>query len=519
MKQIEHVVVVMMENRSLDNLLGWLYEKEGNVPPHNLPPKVPPTYEGLVKGRDFNQRDPHSPPVYATHPPKPCPACPKPLQAPTPDPHEEFEYVTEQLYGTRTTPASGTPAPMSGFLANYATVNGIPSDSVNQIMEGFGPEEAGVINGLARSFAVCDHWYASMPTQTWPNRGFVHTGSSDGHLNNDHLELYDIPTIFNVLEDHRKSWGVFSDAILWPSLTEAQFPRLWAHGDHFHKIRKFKKLCRAGLAAGEEAKLPAYSFLEPRFQPDLGWTGIKYPNDYHPPHNVRRGERFLAEVYEAVRSSPYRDKIMLVVTFDEHGGCYDHVPPPWGAAAPEPHSKTRTGDFHYDRFGVRVPAIVISSYVRPGTVFRAEEGAVPYDHTSILATLRDHLGLDGNSQTPFLPSPRIAAAPTLDRVLTLTEADKNTLWPKIKSKGWIWFGDRSIFTPLSELQKGILAHGLRRSRRSGNLQEFTDRAETSTKYWHAWLQLAWNVAPHHFTNKLRGKKQAPPTMRKPEGSV
>lgn len=510
----------MMENRSLDNLLGWLYEKEGNVPPHNLPPKNPPTYEGLIPGRYFNRLDPTSPPVYATHPPTPCRTCPKPLQAPTPDPHEEFEFVTKQLYGQSALPSPGMPAPMDGFLANYATVEiekggRIPADSVNQIMQGFGPEDAGVINGLARSFAVCDHWYASMPTQTWPNRGFVHTGSSDGHLNNDHLELYNIPTIFNVLEDHGKSWGVFSDAILLPSLTEAQFPKLWPHLGHFHDIGKFKKRCKAGLNAGAEDKLPAYSFLEPRFQPDLGWTGIKYPNDYHPPHNVRRGERFLAEVYEAVRSSPYRDKIMLVVTFDEHGGCYDHVSPPHGAAAPQPYPKTRTGDFPYDRFGVRVPAIVISSYVRPGTVFRADDGAVPYDHTSILATLRDHLGLAGNPQKPFLPSPRIAAAPTLARVLTLTEDGKTADWPKIKSKGWLGWGDRSVFTPLSELQKGILAHGLRRARRRVDLGPFTEQARPSTNYLHVWGHLLWNIAPIHIANKLRGKKLVPQAAPKP----
>ena len=498
----------MMENRSLDNLLGWLYEQEGNVPPHNLPPKNPPAYEGLSKDKHFNQLHPgesKSPPVYATHPPKPCSACPKPLQSPTPDPHEEFGFVVNQLYGTDTAPAHGAPAPMNGFLASYATVKDLPADSANQIMEGFGPEEAGVINGLARAFAVCDHWHASMPTQTWPNRGFVHTGSSDGHLNNDHLELYDIPTIFNVLEEHGKSWGVFSDAILWPSLTDAQLPKLWPHIDHFEKTRHFKKRCRAGLNAAAEDKLPAYSFLEPRFQPDLGWTGIKYPNDYHPPHNIRRGERFLAEVYEAVRSSPYRDKIMLVVTFDEHGGCYDHVSPPWGAAAPLPGPTTRTGGFNYDRFGVRVPAIVISSYVRPGTVFRADDGAVPYDHTSILATLRDHLGLAGNPQKPFLPSPRIAAAPTLDRVLTLTESEKNTEWPEIKSKGWVGWGDRSLFTPLSELQKGILAHGLRRAQRRTDLGEFTEKARASKSYLHALGHLVWDVAPLHRWNKLRGK--------------
>ena len=108
--------------------------------------------------------------------------------------------------------------------------------------------------------------------------------------------------------------------------------------------------------------------------PEPGLFKIDYPEDYHPPHNVCRGEQFLAQIYEAIRSSPYRNEILLVITYDEHGGCYDHVPPPANAAPPEPEPVSRDGRFHFDRFGVRVPAIVVSSYVRAGTVFRAPQG-------------------------------------------------------------------------------------------------------------------------------------------------
>lgn len=196
-------------------------------------------------------------------------------------------------------------------------------------MQTFGPTDANVLNDLAQNFAVCDHWYASVPSQTWPNRAFVHTGSSDGHLNNDNYELYDIPTIFNVLESQGKTWGVFHDTTLIPSLTLTQFfPRLTLHDGCFHKYDIFKQMCGVAATAAPAQKLPQYSFVEPRFTPELGLFAIDYPADYHPPHNICRGEQFLADVYQAVKNSPYRDKILLVITFDEHGGCYDHVPPP-----------------------------------------------------------------------------------------------------------------------------------------------------------------------------------------------
>jgi phospholipase C len=284
----------------------------------------------------------------------------------------------------------------------------------------------------------------------------VHTGSSDGHINNDNYELYDIPTIFNVLEARNISWGVFADRTLVPSL----LPQVAPYSGHFYRFSNFPGLCAANDNADPASKLPAYSFIEPRFVPEAGFLKIDYPSDYHPPHNVCRGDMFLAEVYQAVRTSPYRDKILLIITFDEHGGCYDHVPPPTGATAPLPGNVSRDGTFHFDRFGVRVPAIVISSYVRPGTVFRAP-GATPYDHTSILATLRDWLDLAGDPAHPFLPSPRITAAPTLQQVLTEDDNSRIQDWPVITAQCQIQGDDESLATPLNDVQKSIIASAMR----------------------------------------------------------
>ena len=457
LENVDYVVVVMMENRSFDNLLGWLYSDVGNRPPLNIPAQDPTTFEGLSEEKYWNcLQAPNSPKVYASRPPTVWPNVMH-YQVPTPDPHEEFEFVTQQLFGD-VPPASGTVPGMSGFLHNYSTTEA--ATAAGQIMQTYGPEEANVINELARNFAVCDHWFASVPTQTWPNRAFVHAGSSDGHINNDHYVPYDIPTIFNVLEREGHSWGIFSDTITLPALAQMQFIPLWNRNESVHNLAEFKRRCAGRPDDGAFDKLPKYSFVEPCMMAEPQGVGIKYPADYHPPHNVCRGEQFLAEVYGTIRASPYRDRILLVITFDEHGGCYDHVPPPWGAAAPQPSPVSRDGAFHFDRFGVRVPAIVVSSYVVPGTVFRAEPEKTPYDHTSILATLRDWMNLGGAAQG-FLPSPRIQAAPTLDRVLTLSEAQKNTNWPEITAKCSVGEDDTSLSTPLSDVQKSIMAHTIR----------------------------------------------------------
>jgi phospholipase C len=450
MENIEHVVVVMFENRSFDNLLGWLYDNTTDPPKLNIPTQNPPTFDGLKANIYSNTLNGEQ--VFASHPPTKWPSCPNPNQTPTPDPQEVFDDVTFQIFGTQSPQPADMPN-MSGFLQNYATTN-VDAQSVKQIMQSYGPKEANVINGLARNFAVCDAWFASVPSQTWPNRGFVHTGSSDGHVNNDNLEWYHIPTIFNVLQDQGKSWAIFYNSGV-NSFTYLQFPYIGGLRDNVKQYLKFLDLCKAAPDADSSAKLPAYSFVEPRFM--ASWFGLDdQPNDYHPPHNICRGEQFLAEVYQAIRNSLYRDKIMLIITFDEHGGCYDHVLPPAGAKPPMPGPVSRDGKFMFDRFGVRVPAIVVSSYVEPGTVFRAGPAEAPYDHASIPATLRDWLNL-ADDPGKFLPSPRIAAAPTLDRVLVRAKGNENGNWPDIVANCIIDGSDIYSDIPLNDVQRGLVA--------------------------------------------------------------
>jgi phospholipase C len=487
MENIEHVVVVMFENRSFDNLLGWLYDNDQNRPKLNIPTPAPgelPTFEGLSKDNFFNTLvvPQGEEKVYAVKGTSSWPSCGDKNQVPTPDPHEEFEYVTQQIFG-RIDPGQNDKANMSGFLQNYFSTEAVTS--CGQIMETYGPEDANVINDLARAFAVCDGWFASVPSQTWPNRGFAHSRSSDGHVNNDSYEFYHNKTIFNVLEAQGIPWKIFSDTYT-ACLTYLQF---WQNGglrDHVHRYSAFGDACAAAAEAGPEDKLPTYSFIEPRFLAEL----FKWPSDYHPPHNICRGETFLAEVYKSVRNSPYRDKILLIVTFDEHGGCYDHVPPPTGAAPPEPHPVSLDGKFKFDRFGVRVPTIVISSYVEPGTVFRAAASEAPYDHTSILATLRDWLKLE-HGVGGFLPSPRIKAAPTLDRILTRGKGEENKDWPGIAAKCLIDGSDESKDIPLNDLQKSILA-GAKAQQAKVHPAEAASQAKRLVTYEHGAMFLQFD---------------------------
>ena len=216
------------------------------------------------------------------------------------------------------------------------------------------------------------------------------------------------------------------------------FPKLWSVllEGHFRGFSAFQADCASG-------NLPQYSFVEPDFV-------TAHANDEHPPHDVLAGERFLLSIWQAVSGSPAWNETLLVITYDEHGGCYDHVLPPSNAISPDSESQPGREGFSFDRFGVRASAVMVSPYIQPGTVFRSPTGT-PYDHTSVLATLRDWLGIPA---AVMLPSQRISAAPTLAQVLTL--AAPRTDKPVITSAA-----GASVATPLSapanDLQKSMVA--------------------------------------------------------------
>lgn len=376
----------MLENRSFDCMLGMLYPKSTG-------------FNGLSgdESNPWHKQDgsQQTIPVWTDTTLSPPDLC-----VPDPDPGEKFTDISTQIHGwTADGPPDPNAPPMSGFVDNYirqpATT---PAPDPYATMHYFSPGHVPVISQLARAFGVCDQWHASAPCQTWPNRFFVHTGTAGGYVNNSPTHFpYMMETVFNRLSDAGKAWKIYFHD--FPQ--SATLARLW--GDLATQFRFFENEFTQDAAAGT---LPAYSFIEPRYFADTLLNTL--PNDEHPPHNVAYGEELIATVYNAVRAGPGWPNTLLVVTYDEHGGCYDHVLPP---AATPPDGLAPDG-FDFGTFGVRVPAVIISPYVKPGSVLRPA-GKVPFDHTSIIATLRELHG--------FAPlTARDAAAPDLISVLDKT---------------------------------------------------------------------------------------------------
>ncbi len=376
---IRHVVVLMLENRSFDCMFGRLYPKSAG-------------FDGLdgTESNIWHKPRGDQDQILVWNDPA---ATAQALTIPDPDPGELFADIQMQLYGlTESVAPNSAPPAMAGFVDNYMRQPpSHPAADPRAVMHYFTPEQVPVISTLAREFAVSDRWFASAPCQTWPNRFFAHTGTAGGWVNNSPTHFpYLMETVFNRLDSVGQSWRLyFHDTPQAATLT-----RIWAEAPaHF---RPFDPDFAHDAGIG---MLPAYSFIEPRYFADV--LTRQMPSDEHPPHNIAYGEALIAAVYNALRAGPAWNQTLFLITFDEHGGCYDHVAPP---AATPPGGPYPDG-FDFGVFGVRVPAVIVSPYVRRGSVVRPA-GAIPFDHTSIIATLR--------ALHRFRPlTPRDASAPDL----------------------------------------------------------------------------------------------------------
>jgi phospholipase C len=385
---VQHIVQLMLENRSFDHMLGLLYP--GRSGPNGQP------FEGLLGSESNNDSSGQHVTVFPIDT-----SSPSGYFMPGADPGEGYANTNVQLFGTGKPPSPPT-ATMTGFVTNFAAAitydqrSGLSVQSgttASSIMGVFPPSALPVLSGLARGFAVCDHWYSSVPTETYPNRAFACAATSQGHMN-DATSSFTVQSIFGLMTAHNVSWKIYGyDA---EPLTRSNFPdTMDAPEANFGKFPDFQ----ADAAAG---RLPAYAFLEPSW----GSTG----NSHHPNYDVALGEAFILQVYQAVRNGPGWADTLLIITYDEHGGCYDHVPPPTGATPPD----ATIGEFGFDftRFGVRVPAVLVSPLIPAGTIYRVPDGSTPIDHTSVLKTIEQRWDL------PALTA-RDEAAPGLGGVLTL----------------------------------------------------------------------------------------------------
>ncbi|HEY6337597.1 MAG TPA: alkaline phosphatase family protein [Candidatus Sulfotelmatobacter sp.] len=473
LEKIKHIVVLMLENRSFDNMLGWLYDPQ-NPPPFNQPPSSG-TFHGVSLG-NLSNPSVAGPLVRVGKGTDPT--------APDPDPGEPYEDVYAQVYGQKDVPIlSKVPAAptsssnMQGFLYNYTLKCAGGQTNPSVIMNCFTSATVPVLWSLAYNYGVCDHWFASIPTQTLCNRSYLHAGTSSGYVDNEGgdgiLFVNDTPTIFNVMTTAGRNWKIYCASWVITSLALLTQSRLWDEcaSDRFAPLADF---CTAAATPGG---LPEYSFIEPIYLDSLVWGP---ENDMHPesqplnfdgPSNVEQGEKLLYTVYNAVRNSPDWDSTLLLILFDEHGGCYDHVCP---ATFPEckfaispdgvviPQTQPGGSGFNFDRLGVRVPAIVVSPYTDARTVVNTV-----YDHTSALSTIVNCLGLPASQL-----GKRQIAAPDLSEALNRTTA-RADLPPIPQPAGWdpsfsarLAVSSRALLharaKPLNDLQKKILIGAARR---------------------------------------------------------
>lgn len=369
MPVIKHIVVLMLENRSFDHMVGYMQSPTYRI--NGIDAALPPV-------------NPMSPqdatPVAAT------PDAPDVLSA---DAGHSVPDTNTQLYFNVAGPPSTAPAGAmnQGFVYNYSQQQGVTPGTAPLIMKCFPSDRLPVLTTLARQFALCTRWYSSVPGPTWPNRFFAHCATSNGYIDNSLLHNYDMQTIFeNVSAVNSGTWKIYSHDFpqtqVLNGINRPEFDGNW------DSIGGFKDDCAHNA-------LPNYSFIEPKYTSFLGEA-----NDQHPPHNVQDGEQLIADVYNAVRDSRGWNDTLLIVVYDEHGGIFDHDPPP--AATPPDDN---TSQFSFDRYGLRVPAVLISPYIDPGTIVDTV-----FDHSSIPAMVKKTFGL------PKYLTRRDAAAHTFENV-------------------------------------------------------------------------------------------------------
>ncbi|MGZ8567394.1 MAG: alkaline phosphatase family protein [Actinomycetota bacterium] len=424
--RIEHVFVLMLENRSFDHMLGLSEIRGVDAVTHG-----PTVIDGVQVGAGFTNPDPNAP----TNPADVHAGAAFAIAKAVKDPGHEFDDVLMQLT-SRSTYASGSPYPLPpapgsnrGFVSSYVDRG---SSAPRSIMDCYTPDQLPVLTTLAREFAVCDAWFSSLPGPTFPNRFFVHAASSGG--------LDDSPAGWEIGINTLLDGFRFNNATIFEALDAKCIDWEVVEGDEFPAVASlagmtFNAVVRdrftdfddfvARLSGGGDA--PPYVFIEPDYGNVLPLTSEDFTcgNSQHPIDDVTAGERLIKDTYEAIRNSKLWETSMLIVTWDEHGGFYDHVRP--GPAVPPGDGVSTSGNvrhgFGFDQLGVRVPAVVVSPLVPRNTIDHTV-----YDHSSIPATLERNFGLE-----PL--TARDAAANDVVHLLSLTtprttEAEAPTRLPE-----------------------------------------------------------------------------------------
>jgi phospholipase C len=339
---LKHIVVLMMENRSFDHMLGYLKQDW-------------PALDGL----NGNETNPDT--AGQLQSVQPTAAAQSELD---PDPDHSWEGVNLQIFGNAQGIDDGSPK-MQGFIKSYFTKRQDIGHSRN-IMNCFDPNNLQVLTYLAEQYAVCDRWFSSLPGPTVPNRMFAHFGTSFGHVDNAMKIGDNGKSIYSRLMNASRSPKIYyfdeqSASIGITFMLQNQPQTMGTY-------QEFLEACDAGL-------LPDYCFIEPNYSDH----GNLLASDQHPDHNVIAGENFIADVYNHIRKSPLWESTLLLIVYDEHGGTYDHFYPP--NIVPDGITDPNTG-FKFDRLGIRVPAVFVSPWIDQGTLIHTQ-----YEHASIPATV------------------------------------------------------------------------------------------------------------------------------------
>jgi len=379
---IEHVFVLMLENHSFDNLLGF----SGIPGVQHAWPDDANCYDDIW---------------YSVGAPG------APVTMPT-DPGHEIADVTEQLCGNRFALQPFQPYPTtitkSGFVSNYATSTSeqnprLPvSSEYRDVMACFDtPHQLKVLHALATQFTVCDMWFASVPGPTFPNRFFLHGASSNGWADTPSIDViknwitsgqkFTYPSgasIFDRLAQRGNPWRVYYDTD-GPAIGSVPWVTVIEGVDYPTDVHPLSELGR-DLAG---AYPYAYTFIEPNYG-DIASGTFAGGSSQHPCDGMGRGEALIKTTYELVRNSSIWEQSLLVVLYDEHGGFYDSVAP-GRAVQPDDGSAwdpaINACGFLFDHYGVRVPAVVVSPWTAAGVDHTV------YDHASVPATIEHLFGL------------------------------------------------------------------------------------------------------------------------------
>jgi phospholipase C len=357
--RIKTIVIVMMENRSFDNLLGYLClppnnwkNVEGLATTQQWLDKVASIHEG-TKYRPFLLTDPYDL-----------------IDA---DPPHERDPIAIQMGE----PVNGI-FPMNGFVTNYAIAKGakpLTATSQPPVMGYFGADQAPVTDFFAQNFAICDHWFSALPAGTQPNRLVAMSGFSKIDVNQQPLP--DQELVYDWLTRNGIRWRVYHQGVPFFALMPRWIPDI-VREEHF---RPFAQLFN-DVQNEPPGELPQVIFIEPTYTdaPHIGPS-----SDDHAPSAIKGGQAFLLEAYLSMTRLPdLWSGTVIIVTYDEHGGFFDHVPPPAIRTDPPAGAHYQRG---FETLGVRVPAFVISPFVKPKTVFNGR-----LDHTSILKFIGQKFG-------------------------------------------------------------------------------------------------------------------------------